>query len=180
MSTLFTNLEKQLLLDEGLRLMPYQDHLGFWTVGVGRLIDPRRGGGLTQAESRLILNDPAPAGVEKPDGWANLIKARGGLRRAEAMSLLRTDVLTKELELLNQWPAYVNLSEPRQGALVNMAFQLGVKGLMGFRNTLFMMREGRFVEAARSARASKWAQQTPKRAARVTRQIETNEWVFAD
>jgi lysozyme len=180
MSKLITNLEKQLLLDEGLRLMPYQDHLGFWTVGVGRLIDPRRGGGLSAGESRLILNDPAPAGVEKPDGWAKLIEARGGLRRPEALSLLMADIFSKEAELISKWPAYVNLSEPRQGALVNMAFQLGVEGLMGFRNTLFMMREGRFVEAARSARASRWAQQTPKRAARVTRQIETNEWVFAD
>lgn len=32
--------------DEGWRAHAYQDHLGFWTIGYGFLIDERRGGGL--------------------------------------------------------------------------------------------------------------------------------------
>lgn len=52
-----TNLEEQLRLDEGEKLTAYQDHLGFWTIGIGRLIDARKGGGITKEESSYLLNN---------------------------------------------------------------------------------------------------------------------------
>lgn len=49
-----------LVREEGEVLHAYTDHLGYWTIGVGRLIDQRKGGGITQAESRFLLaNDIA-------------------------------------------------------------------------------------------------------------------------
>ena len=48
---------KQLRRDEGEVLSAYQDHLGFWTIGVGRLIDKRKGGGLSSEESAFLLNN---------------------------------------------------------------------------------------------------------------------------
>lgn len=45
-----------LKLDEGFRRSAYQDHLGYWTVGYGTMIDERRGGGLTPEEAEFILN----------------------------------------------------------------------------------------------------------------------------
>lgn len=51
------NILKQLRRDEGEVLSAYQDHLGFWTIGVGRLIDKRKGGGLTAEESAFLLNN---------------------------------------------------------------------------------------------------------------------------
>jgi len=51
------NLIKQLRRDEGEVLSAYQDHLGFWTIGVGRLIDKRKGGGLSPEESAFLLNN---------------------------------------------------------------------------------------------------------------------------
>lgn len=45
----------QLYRDEGEKLQAYQDSLGFWTIGIGRLIDARKGGGITQEESGLLL-----------------------------------------------------------------------------------------------------------------------------
>jgi len=54
------SLVSQLRRDEGERLSAYQDHRGFWTIGVGRLIDPKRGGGITREESAYLLaNDIA-------------------------------------------------------------------------------------------------------------------------
>jgi lysozyme len=41
--------------DEGTVLHAYQDHLGFWTIGTGRLIDKRKGGGISQAENDMLL-----------------------------------------------------------------------------------------------------------------------------
>lgn len=52
-----TNLEEQLRFDEGEKLTAYQDHLGFWTIGIGRLIDARKGGGITKEESSYLLNN---------------------------------------------------------------------------------------------------------------------------
>lgn len=37
-------LRRHLVADEGLRLYAYQDSLGYWTIGVGHLIDKRKGG----------------------------------------------------------------------------------------------------------------------------------------
>lgn len=46
-----------LRVDEGTVLHAYQDHLGFWTIGTGRLIDARRGGGISQAENDYLLTN---------------------------------------------------------------------------------------------------------------------------
>lgn len=40
---------------EGFVSHAYQDSEGFWTIGVGRLIDKRRGGGITWSEARYLL-----------------------------------------------------------------------------------------------------------------------------
>jgi len=52
-------------------------------------------------------------------------------------------------------------------ALVNMAFQLGVSGLLRFRKTLALLELGKYQDAAEEALRSRWAEQTPKRAKEV-------------
>lgn len=43
---------------EGGRHVAYTDHLGYLTIGYGRLIDRQRGGGLTDQEAEyLLMND---------------------------------------------------------------------------------------------------------------------------
>lgn len=54
-------LQQDLLHDEDLRLQPYKDSLGFWTIGVGHLIDSRRGGGITRKQAFMILSDDIDA-----------------------------------------------------------------------------------------------------------------------
>ena len=46
---------EELSRDEGTVLQAYQDSLGYWTIGTGRLIDKRRGGGITKAEADYLL-----------------------------------------------------------------------------------------------------------------------------
>lgn len=135
-----SKLTSDLKRDEGVIPHAYQDHLGYWTIGVGRLIDERRHGGLS------------------PD---------------EIEYLLANDIRKKHAELDAALPWISQLNEVRQRALMNMAFQLGVNGLLGFTNTLRLMRAGKFKEAAESALASKWAVQTPERAERIAAMIET-------
>lgn len=50
-------LRQKLIAHEGLRLSAYQDHLGFWTIGVGRLIDARKGGTISKPEAMTLLDN---------------------------------------------------------------------------------------------------------------------------
>lgn len=43
--------------EEGEKLYAYKDHLGYWTIGIGRLIDSRKGGGITTSESEYLLRN---------------------------------------------------------------------------------------------------------------------------
>jgi len=70
-------------------------------------------------------------------------------------------------ELDSRIPWWKNQPEEVQRALVNMAYQLGVNGLLRFNNMLGALRDGRREEAALHALDSRWASQTPNRARRV-------------
>jgi len=48
---------ERLVKDESEVLHEYKDHLGYSTIGVGRLIDKRKGGGISQEESRYLLRN---------------------------------------------------------------------------------------------------------------------------
>ena len=50
-------IEKQLRRDEGEVLHAYQDINGYWTIGIGRLIDARRGGGISREESAFLFHN---------------------------------------------------------------------------------------------------------------------------
>jgi lysozyme len=136
-------LTAQLRRDEGEKLHVYKDHLGYWTLGVGRLVDKRRGGGISAEESAYLLNN---------------------------------DINRIDADLRSRLAWFANLDEVRQEALINMAFQLGVEGLLKFRNTLAAIRDERYEHAAELARQSLWAKQTPERAKRVCLQISTGVW----
>lgn len=140
------DITRQLKSDEGFKRTVYQDSLGYWTIGVGRLVDPSR-----------------------PDS---------GLRDSEVEFMLRNDIEDRITALGKVLPWFLDLDEVRQGVLVNMAFQLGVKGLLGFSTTLQLVSKGRYEEAAQQMLKSKWAQQTPARAARLAEQMKTGKWVF--
>jgi lysozyme len=47
----------QLRVDEGFVPHAYQDSLGYWTIGIGRLIDKRKGGGISEDEAEMLLNN---------------------------------------------------------------------------------------------------------------------------
>lgn len=113
------------------------------TIGIGRLIDIRRGGGISQEEAEYLL--------------AN-------------------DVRRVKSELSKSLPWFDELDEVRQGALTNAAFQLGTAGLLAFRKSLELIRQGKFTAAHNELLDSVWARQTPARAQRIAKQIQTGIW----
>ena len=129
----------ELTSDEGCVLHEYKDHLGYSTIGIGTLIDVRKGGGISKEE-------------------------------AEQLCLNRVNIIVKEFDTGIPW--WIDLTERRQRALINMAYQLGVRGLFGFKKMISALKNRQFQEAARQALDSKWAKtDTPNRAARVARII---------
>lgn len=90
---------------------------------------------------------------------------------------LDADIAHKMAEVVAALPWLGRLNEPRQAVLLQMAFQMGTKGLLGFPNTLAAVHDGRWQDAADGMLASKWAQQTPNRVRRLAQQMLTGEWV---
>jgi lysozyme len=71
-------------------------------------------------------------------------------------------------------PWWRNLSDERQDVLVQMAYQMGTDGLLGFHDTLTALQAGDYKAAAEHMRNSAWCKrQTPARALRESHQIET-------
>lgn len=88
-----------------------------------------------------------------------------GLRsEVEAKYLLRSDILAIRSELLVSLPWITDLDDVRQRVLTNMAFNLGVTGLLGFHKTLGFISDGKYVDAAQEMLRSRWARQVGKRA----------------
>lgn len=121
----------------------YQDSLGYWTIGVGHLIDKRKGGKL-----------PEP-----------IIDA-----------LLDYDIQEHTLPLYEALPWMSRLDDVRQAVLCDMAFNLGVAGLLKWKNTLADVEHGRYAQAAAKMRGSLWARQVKNRAVRLSKMMETGEW----
>ncbi|WP_376787674.1 hypothetical protein [Klebsiella aerogenes] len=71
---------------------------------------------------------------------------------------------------------YTVIDEVRRAALVNMVFQLGATGVLGFKKMLQYLNNREYSLAADEALDSKWAVQTPARAKRVTEVIRNGNF----
>lgn len=129
-------LESELVRDEGEVFHAYQDNspLRLWTIGVGVMIDARRGGGITREESRYLL---------------------------------RNRLARLEVDLDKAIPWWRKLNPVRQRVLLNMAYNLGVTGLLKFKRALAAAKRGAYAEASRELMMSDWAPQVGPRADRL-------------
>jgi len=88
-----------------------------------------------------------------------------GISQKEAYAMLERDIQDCEQWLIDEIPEIYNkLDEVRQSVLLNMCFNLGIKGLLEFKNTLAFIGAGDWERAANSMLASKWAKQVGMRA----------------
>jgi lysozyme len=88
-----------------------------------------------------------------------------GISQKEAYAMLERDIQDCEQWLIDEIPeVYNKLDEVRQSVLLNMCFNLGIKGLLEFKNTLSFIGAGDWERAANNMLASKWAKQVGMRA----------------
>lgn len=149
-----SRLIQMLRSEEGVIPTLYKDHLGYDTIGVGHLVDARRGGGL-------------------PDWAQEELNQSGRLTDESINSLLLSDIKEKETQLNHALPWAKDLDCVRYCVLVDMCFQMGIGGLLGFNNTLRYIKEGNYDQAAKNMLVSKWAKQTPNRAKRRADEMRT-------
>lgn len=117
-------------------------------------------GYLTIGKGRLV--DPAKRG--------------GGLSKDEIEYLFQNDLRRVTAEIISAFPWAATLSHQRMGVLLNMSFQMGTAGLMKFGKFLAYVRDGEYKKASVEMLDSLWAKQTPERADRLSKQMETDKW----
>ena len=146
---------KQLMRDEGTQRAPDGSHVayrcpaGALTIGYGHNLD------------------------------ANPIEGLGALScisEARAREILTADAAAFAAALDEEMPWWRRLEAPRQAVLLNMAFNMGLDGLLKFKNTLRAVREMRWKDARDGMLASKWAGQVGRRASRLAEQMLKGTW----
>lgn len=113
---------------EGIKKSAYKDSLGYWTIGCGRLIDEKKGAGLSIDEIFYLLKN-------------DLVRCRAELTKYD-------------------WFAVQD--DTRQGAIIELAFNLGISGLLGFKDTIDALKRKSYAEAVRCLKNSKWSTQVSK------------------
>ena len=146
---------QRLVMHEGLRLQPYFCSKKKLTIGVGRCLD----------------TNPITAEEERGVGdW------RHGITKCSAMYLLQNDVNNIIKELKSKLKFFKNLDDERQYALIDMAFNLGISGLLRFKKMLDALKNKEYQKAAGECLNSKYAQDVGNRAVRIANTIATGSF----
>lgn len=135
-------------LDEGDRLTVYDDATGLPIVA-----------GYTVKGNPTI-------------GYGTLLSEPGGITQAEASMLLDSRI-ARSRAAAQQLPGFGALNSARQDVLVEMTFQLGFAGISKFHQMIAAYQRGDFAAAALAIRDSHLAQETPARAERYAKGMET-------
>lgn len=96
------------------------------------------------------------------------LNLEAGLPHDEALVLLEMRMKKIYISLAENLRWFDALDEQRKIAVADMAYQMGVYGLMGFSRSLGYMANHNYDAAADEFLDSKWAKQTPSRAKKVT------------
>lgn len=151
-------LREQLKRDEGLRLHAYRDSEGVLTIGYGHNLD-----------ADPALRDYLARTLDcSPDDIT--------ISAESADRLLDTDIAVAEDAVRAALPWSRGLDARRCAVLFNMAFNLGIAGLLRFQRMRAALKLHDFDRAAEEMLDSRWATQVGERATRLARQMRDGEW----
>lgn len=91
------------------------------------------------------------------------------ITQEESLWLAQRRLTSIHAELSDRLPFFSELNPVRCDVLVEMAYQMGVEGVLKFHNTLAAVTDGNWDWAAEEMMDSAWARQTPYRAAKLAR-----------
>lgn len=122
-----------------------------------------------------------PDPVSHGDPWTIGYGHTGGISSGvvwtenQASDQLLADASRAASGVLTALPWVATLDSVRQDALYNMAFNLGVNGLIDFPHTLDMIKSGQWARAVAAMMASTWASEVGQRATRLAHMILTGQ-----
>lgn len=162
-----SRLHSQLILEEGLRLMAYDDATGYpvpaggtcrgkLTVGVGRNLDANP---LTNEELAAVGHD----GRTRP------------ITHDNAIMLLDDDIAVACYALDDKLPWWSTADEIRARVMVDLTFNMGIHKLLDFQHFLSYMRNGTYNFAANELKNSVWYKQVGQRGERLVAMVKTGE-----
>lgn len=144
MTTLLSEtLEDRLIRHEGMIIRrPYLDTTGHWTIGVGHE--------LTSTQALMY---------------------RDGVTVQWAIDTLHDDIEGHRTALFAVLPWIQQCSQRRQDVFVELAFNLGVNGLLGFHRALTAAQDGQWQKCSTDLLLSEWATQVKGRALELSQLI---------
>ena len=139
---------------EGFRSKVYKCTAGHDTIGIGLNLDA----------NPLKLS-------------ANEIKSLydAGITHEKAVYYLKLVCNQIENRLTKELDWYDKLDSNTKYVLIDASYQMGVSGLLAFKDTLKLIKEGKYNEAAKEMLRSRWAKQVPNRAKSVTDILKTGK-----
>lgn len=187
MADMINRIVDQLIIDEGIRLKPYYCPANKLTIGIGRNLE---GNGLSWDEMITLIQSynpynekrkqRFPADYLRQDG-AVLMEAlikdfnKWGITRDEAIYLCKNDIYNCINQLNKKLKWFESSPEELKEVLINMCFNMGIKSLLTFRNTLYHMSVGQYKKASVNMLKSKWARQVKGRAVRLAERVKKLE-----
>ena len=93
--------------------------------------------------------------------------------QAQADDTLAADIAIAVHDLDFRLPWWRKLDDVRQDVLAELAFNIGVEGLLGFHNTLALVEAGNYAAASGGLLASRWAKQVGARATRLAAMMKS-------
>jgi len=96
-------------------------------------------------------------------GYGRNLEAKG-ISIKEAEYLFRNDLKLVANQVAIRIEFYKKLSYKRKLVLVDMAFNMGIEGLLGFKKMLAAMKRKEYMEAGKELMRSKYAEQVKRRA----------------
>tara|TARA_X000000368_G_scaffold374869_1_gene326861 strand:+ start:100 stop:531 length:432 start_codon:yes stop_codon:yes gene_type:complete len=141
----YYNLKKRIKLNEGFSYKPYKDQLGYLTVGYGHLI---------------LSNEKV------------LLKKQ--IHKKELEEIFEKD-FKKALDKFNKALKPITSNKKDAELLIEMVFQLGIKGCLKFKNLIKNMRKGNKHLVCLDMMDSLWYKQTPYRVKALIKTFLNNE-----
>ena len=141
----YHNLKKRIKLNEGFSPKPYKDQLGYLTIGYGHLILSKE-----------------------------TIFSKKQLNKKEFEKIFEKD-FKKTLSSFNNTLKPLTSNKKEAELLIEMVFQLGIKGCLKFKNLLKNMRKGNKHLVCFEMMDSLWYKQTPYRVKILIKTFLNNE-----
>ena len=141
----YYNLKKRIKSNEGFSSKPYKDQLGYLTIGYGHLI---------LSNEKILLNKQ--------------------IHKKELEEIFEKDFKRALSGFNNTFKSFI-LNKKETELLIEMIFQLGIKGCLKFKNLIKNMRKGNKHLVCFDMMDSLWYKQTPCRVKTLIKTFLKNE-----